>query len=59
MANYQTIPFGQSVTEHLFESNSDGFSKIKVELKIISTDFIEEIIAENIEGNNCNVTSDF
>jgi len=59
MANYQTIPYGQSITENLFESNSDGFSKIKVELKIISTDFIEEIIAENIEGNNCNVTSDF
>lgn len=57
--NIETIPYGQSITKTIFETNADGFDKIKVELKIISTDFIENIIAENIEGSNCNVTSTF
>lgn len=57
--NYESIPYGQSVTHHLFESSSGNFDKIKAELKLTSTDFIEEIIAENITGSNCQAGNDF
>lgn len=58
-SNYEDIPFGQSLTKTIFadETSSGAFRKIKVELKLTSTSFIEEIIAENITGNNCFATS--
>lgn len=49
----RTIAYGQSITEQLFESNTRNFASIDVELKIISTDFIERVIAEHIKGANC------
>lgn len=59
MFNYESIPYGQSVTRHLFESGSGNFDMIKAELKLTTTDFIEEIIAENIVGANCQAEHDF
>ena len=57
--NYESIQYGQSITKSLYESNSSGFSKINVELKLTSTDFIERVVSENIKGNNCAVSTDF
>lgn len=57
--NFSPIPFGQSMTRYVYEASSESFDKIKIELKLISTDFIENIIAENIVGNNCNATGGF
>jgi hypothetical protein len=51
--NYQTIGYGQSITQQLFESNTGNFASINVELKITSTEFIEEVIGEHIKGKNC------
>jgi hypothetical protein len=59
LSNFEYIPFGQSVTENLFESNTGQFEKIKVELKLISTKFIENVIAENVTGNDCKANFDF
>lgn len=56
--NFEPIQYDQSITRDLFISNSDGFDKINIELKILSTEFIENIVSENIEGENCNVTND-
>ena len=56
--NYQSIGYGQSVTHHLFESSNGNFSKIKAQLKLTSTDFIENIIAENVQGSNCTADND-
>lgn len=54
-SNFDDISFGQSLTKSLFVDvpSSGEFRKIKVELKLTSTSFIEEIIAENITGENC------
>ncbi len=57
--NFESIPYGQSVTHHLFESSAGNFDRIKAELKLISTDFIKDIIAENIQGSNCQANIDF
>ncbi|MFN5135600.1 MAG: hypothetical protein ACK5DG_09815 [Chitinophagaceae bacterium] len=57
--NFESIPYGQSVTHHLFESSTRNFDRIKAELKLITTDFIEEIIAENIKGSNCQAGNNF
>jgi hypothetical protein len=51
--NFQSIPFGQSKTISVFESNSRSFQKVGINLKIINTEFIEEIIGEYAEGRNC------
>ena len=51
--NYESIPSGQNKTIHVFELNGNSFQKIGVSLKIINAVFIEEIIAEYAEGNNC------
>jgi hypothetical protein len=56
--NYESIQYGQSVTHRLFESSRGNFEKIKAELKLTSTDFVKEIIAENITGSNCEVGND-
>lgn len=53
ISNYESIPYGQSKTIHVFESNSDSFQRVSISLNIISTDFIEQIIAEYAEGYNC------
>lgn len=54
-SNFENIPFGQSLTKRLLvnEPSSGAFRKINVELKLTSTSFIEEIIAEHITGDNC------
>jgi hypothetical protein len=57
--NYNSIPFDQSITHRIFESSASNFYRIKVELKITSTDFIERIIAEHITGNNCRSELEF
>ncbi len=54
MLNYESISYGQSKTIRVFESNSNSFQKVGISLKIISVNFIEQIIAENAEGFNCN-----
>ncbi len=51
--NFESIPFGQSKTIRVFESNSSSFQKVGVNLKIINTKFIEDIIGEYAEGRNC------
>jgi hypothetical protein len=53
LLNYENIGYGQSITEHLFESSTGDFQKIKAELKLTSTSFIEELLGENIKGSNC------
>lgn len=53
MSNFESIPYGQSKTIHVFESNSSSFQKVGISVKIISTNFIEQIIAEYAEGYNC------
>ncbi|MBP8994458.1 MAG: hypothetical protein KBG30_11710 [Bacteroidales bacterium] len=53
ISNFESIPYGQSKTIHVFESNSSSFQKVGISLKIISTNFIEQIIAEYAEGYNC------
>lgn len=58
-SNYQNILYGQSITQNIFESNLSGYSKIQVEIKIISNNFIEKIIADNADGKNCINASNF
>lgn len=53
LSNFQSIPFSQSKTIHVFENNVKGFRKVNIKLSLTSTNFIEEIISENVEGNNC------
>lgn len=53
MLNYESIPYEQSKTIHVFESNSSSFQKVGISLKIVSTNFIEQIVAEYAEGYNC------
>lgn len=50
---YDAIPFNQSKTVHVFEPNSKSFRKISIELNIISTNFIEDIIAQYSTGIGC------
>lgn len=50
---YSTVYFGQSLSMRVFESNTTSFKKVNVYLKIINTDFIEQIIVKNAEGSNC------
>lgn len=57
IANYESIPYGQSNTVHVFEQNTNSFEKVGVSLKIINSSFIEEIIAEYAEGNNCSYSN--
>lgn len=57
--NYENIPFGQSITKSLFESSTGDFRKIRVELKLKETNFIEEVIAEHIMGTNCTTNGDY
>lgn len=54
LSNYKYIQYGESVTESFFETNAQNFSKVKVRLQITSTDFIEQVIADNATGSNCN-----
>lgn len=54
LLNFDAIPYNQSKTINVFESSSKSFRKIGIDLKIISTSFIEDIISNNAEGNNCN-----
>jgi hypothetical protein len=56
--NYEIIPYRQGLTRHLMERSSGNFQRIKVQLKLISTDFIENIIAENATGANCSMNND-
>lgn len=53
MMNFESIPFSQSKTISVFESNSRSFQKVGINLKIINTKFIEDIIGEYAEGRNC------
>jgi hypothetical protein len=57
MLNYESIPYGQSKTINVFENNSSSFQKVGIILKIINTEFIEDIIGEHAEGTNCNYTN--
>lgn len=53
IGTYEPIPYGQSKTSRLFQSNAYGFDKVKAKLEIIRTGFIEDLIIENVKGNNC------
>lgn len=53
IANFESIPYGQSNTVHVFEQNTNSFEKVGISLKIINSTFIEELIAEYAEGQNC------
>ena len=53
ISNYESIPYGENKTIHVFELNSSSFQKIGISLKIIDADFIEEIISQYAEGYNC------
>jgi len=53
ISTYQTIGFGQSVSFSLFENISQSFTNIRARLKLVSTGFIEKVIADNIMGENC------
>ena len=53
-SNIYSIPYGQTATFFVSEMNARGFSKIRPRLVITNKSFIEEIIAENAEGANCN-----
>ena len=50
---YETIGYGQSVSFSLFENISQNFTSIRARLKLVSTGFIEKVIADNIKGENC------
>lgn len=52
-SNYESIPFSQSKTINIFETNSSTFKKVGIKLNVINSEFIEKIIAEYAEGNNC------
>jgi len=52
--NTETIQYGSSISKTIMQDNANGFSKIVPEIKIISTSFIEQIIAANVTGSNCN-----
>ncbi|MDY0316100.1 MAG: hypothetical protein GX793_00460 [Bacteroidales bacterium] len=51
--NFESIPYGQSKTIHVYESNSNSFQKVDISIEIIDTDFIEQIIGKYAEGYNC------
>jgi len=53
MLNYESIPFGQSVTHRLFEPSNGHIRNVKAELKLTSMGFIEKVIADNIVGSDC------
>jgi hypothetical protein len=53
MVSYENIPYSGSIDQHVFEDNLGGASKVKVELKLTDTDFIEELIVKYVEGENC------
>jgi hypothetical protein len=53
ISNYESIPYGQSKTINVFETNSNSFQKVGISLKIIDTNFIEQLITEHAEGYNC------
>jgi len=55
--NFDNIPYNQSKTIHVFESNSNSFQKIGIKLKLTSTDFIESVLAENAQGYNCSYSN--
>jgi len=55
--NFESITYGQSKTINVFETNSSSFQKVGIILKIVNTEFIEDIIAEHAEGDNCNYAS--
>lgn len=53
LSNFQSIPYNQSKTIHIFENNVKGFRKVDIQLSLTTSNFIEKIIAENVEGSNC------
>lgn len=55
--NFESIPYGQSKTINVFETNSSSFQKVGIILKIVNTEFIEDIIAVHAEGSNCNYSN--
>jgi hypothetical protein len=57
ISNFESIPFGQGKTIHVYQPNSNSFQKISIKLEIISTKFIESIISENAEGINCSYSN--
>ncbi len=57
--NFDNIPFGQSVTHHLFQQTTGNFYKVRAEIKLTSTTFIEDIISEHIQGSNCRTNGDY
>jgi hypothetical protein len=52
--NYESILYGGIKTSSIYsETNVGSASRVNVELKLTSTDFIEDIIANYVEGENC------
>ena len=54
--NYDAIPYNQSKSIRIFESNAGDFERVNDNLKLTQTYFIEKIIAENAKGANCKMS---
>jgi hypothetical protein len=52
--NFSDIPFNSSEKLHLMQDVKNSFRKVDVELVILKTDFIEELIGNHAEGSFCN-----
>lgn len=53
LSNFEAIGFGQSKTIHVIQDISSEFRKVNIKLKLLSTQFIEEIVAKHSEGSSC------
>lgn len=53
-SNFSDIPFNSSEKLHIFETVNNNYKKVGIDLVILNSSFIEDIIAEYAEGSLCN-----
>lgn len=56
-SNFSEIPYNSSETLHIMKNIDKSCKTVDVELVIINTDFIEEIIGEYAKGSLCNYSN--
>lgn len=51
--NFSNIPFNSSDTYHVMKDVDKTFKKVSIELRVLKTNFIEELVGAYAEGSRC------